>query len=61
VFDALTQEFNVDKELVVNAMQLDHERSGLKGLPAFLKKPKPVLSLVKNGRKGSKRQQQHKP
>ena len=61
VFDALTQEFKLDKELVASAMQLDHERSGLKGLPGFLKKTKPLLSLVKNGRKGSKRQQQHKP
>lgn len=60
VFDALTTELKVNRDIVISALQKDHERSGLKGLPAFLKAPKPVLSLV-NNRKGSKRQQRHNP
>jgi len=59
IFDALTEEFQVDRDTVITALQADHARSGLKGLPAFLKSPKPLLSLVKPARKGSKRQQRH--
>jgi radical SAM superfamily enzyme YgiQ (UPF0313 family) len=61
IFDALISEFKVDKDMVVSALQKDYQRSGLKGLPAFLKSEKLPLSLVKNARKGSKRQQRHYP
>ena len=61
IFDALISEFKVDKDMVVSALQKDYQRSGLKGLPAFLKSEKLPLTLVKNARKGSKRQQRHYP
>lgn len=59
--EALINEFNLEKEVVEAALHKDHERSGLKGLPSFLKQSRPMLSLVKSTRKGSKRQQRHSP
>ena len=61
VHEALITVFEIDQESVAEALRIDHDRSGLKGLPAFLKNQKPQLSLVNNPRKGSKRQQRHSP
>ena len=60
LFEGLTAHFQHEENIVTEALQKDYERSGLKGVPAFLKQAKTTLSIVK-GAKGSKRQQRHIP
>lgn len=60
IFKGLSTHFQIEENLVTETLQKDYERSGLKGVPAFLKQAKPELSVVK-GAKGSKRQQRHIP
>lgn len=66
IHDALINEFEIEEELTVSALQQDFDRSGLKGAPPFLKnknhdKTKLELSLVKSSGKAGKRQKRHSP
>lgn len=61
IYDFLTKEFNLENELVANTLLDDFNRSGLKGIPVFLKTQKSKLSVFKASHKGSKRQKRHNP
>ena len=66
VYQALTTEMDIAEELVKDALQNDFAKSGLKGLPPFLKKS-PLQAVSNNSpegkenSKGNKRQTRHTP
>lgn len=61
VHEGLTSHFQIEENAVTECLQKDYQRSGLKGIPGFIEAAKPKLSIVKDAKKGSKRQQRHIP
>lgn len=61
IHQGLLTHFQLDEKIVTEALHSDYLRSGLKGIPAFLKDAAPQLTIVKDSKKGSKRQQRHMP